>query len=299
MTNTDRHNSERRTRPRFSCTTDKQSESLAPSQEWNKSNWRRRQSSCDYISLIEKDQRPSTRAITKMCRAMSIPEPLFAKDLLLSGTWSDPGRRVLENRNAFSEVLIPPLARCQAQQKRRQVLISIRCIRKATGLLALRFARFSRTRRALLRPLPTPKKRTSLCQKRQINKKTLDRQRHRAFKAFNLGLNRVLIKLFCHSIRWEVCAARPSKTMQSAIRCEILGDERYQVFFVNKPAAGSISLEGDTELLARCGLFVDRTHDLSRLPSTRRANEHELANSIFGPSTRKYERLMTLMRWCI
>jgi transcriptional regulator with XRE-family HTH domain len=32
-----------------------------------------------HISLIEKGtRRPSTRAITKMCRAMSIPEPLFA-----------------------------------------------------------------------------------------------------------------------------------------------------------------------------------------------------------------------------
>jgi transcriptional regulator with XRE-family HTH domain len=32
-----------------------------------------------HISLIEKGaRRPSTRAITKMCRAMRIPEPLFA-----------------------------------------------------------------------------------------------------------------------------------------------------------------------------------------------------------------------------
>ena len=69
-----------------------------------------------YISLIEKGaRRPSTRAITKMCKGLHIPEPLFAMLAAEKADVKDIGHKEFETLGLY---LVRFLARDERDRKR-------------------------------------------------------------------------------------------------------------------------------------------------------------------------------------
>jgi transcriptional regulator with XRE-family HTH domain len=75
-----------------------------------------------YISLIEKGaRRPSTRAITKMCRALHIPEPLFAMLAAEKADVKDIGDKEFETLGLYLARFLARDERDRKHDRRRRV----------------------------------------------------------------------------------------------------------------------------------------------------------------------------------